>query len=323
MFSQNLKNKQPFATKFFEKAITLNDSKLVHSYMFTGSNICEQYSLALELAKILNCQQGSTLHQSDCTCVNCSWINQNKHPAVTTISPVDFNFDAEGNKTSPSTVIKVEQARYLRNILAKSSNYYRVVIFTNATNESDMALNIRGQYDFAPPINDVEEQRDNWIPLPLNSKVFQRETANTLLKTIEEPNPNIMFCFLTRDKEDIIDTIVSRCQVIPVKPEFKYDDKLFLPDNFEQMFLPKNYNSALMLSESFIIYSKDNAVSISIMLDSVQIYLKNIIISNSNNERLTLQLTQFINNVELAKQRLTSYVSPQSVLDSLFLSLIN
>ncbi len=43
--------------------------------------------------------------------------------------------------------------------------------------------------------------------------MFHSEAANALLKTLEEPAPNITFFFLMRDKEDMIDTIVSRCQL--------------------------------------------------------------------------------------------------------------
>lgn len=40
------------------------------------------------------------------------------------------------------------------------------------------------------------------------------EAQNTLLKTLEEPQDNLKFAIITRDAENIIETIRSRCQLI-------------------------------------------------------------------------------------------------------------
>jgi len=79
MFSEKLKTEQPFATKFFEAALNSKNGKLSHAYMLTGSDPMAQYNLAMRIAKILNCQNNAS---ADCTCTNCNWIKQNRHPAV-------------------------------------------------------------------------------------------------------------------------------------------------------------------------------------------------------------------------------------------------
>lgn len=48
----------------------------------------------------------------------------------------------------------------------------------------------------------------------MNSEKFNSSSANTLLKFIEEPEEGIIGFFLTNNKENIIDTIRSRCQII-------------------------------------------------------------------------------------------------------------
>ena len=55
-----------------------------------------------------------------------------------------------------------------------------------------------------------------------NVGLLQREAANALLKTIEEPPPSVNFILIGRTVEQILPTIVSRCQRIPfriVSPE--------------------------------------------------------------------------------------------------------
>ncbi len=48
----------------------------------------------------------------------------------------------------------------------------------------------------------------------LNSEKFNASSANTLLKFLEEPEDKILGFFITNNKENIIDTIKSRCQLI-------------------------------------------------------------------------------------------------------------
>jgi len=48
----------------------------------------------------------------------------------------------------------------------------------------------------------------------MNAEKFNASSANTILKFLEEPEEGILGFFLTNNKENIIDTIRSRCQII-------------------------------------------------------------------------------------------------------------
>ena len=85
MIKQSLKQKYELSSKFFENAI--NENRLFHSFLFTGQNPFAQYAFALEIARILNCQNGG---DENCECQNCRWIRNNSHPAVMTFSPVGW-----------------------------------------------------------------------------------------------------------------------------------------------------------------------------------------------------------------------------------------
>ena len=50
--------------------------------------------------------------------------------------------------------------------------------------------------------------------LIMNAEKLNLSSANTLLKFLEEPETGILGFFLTNNKENIIDTIKSRCQII-------------------------------------------------------------------------------------------------------------
>lgn len=48
----------------------------------------------------------------------------------------------------------------------------------------------------------------------LDAELLNSSSANTILKFLEEPYDNLLGFFITNNKENIIDTIKSRCQVI-------------------------------------------------------------------------------------------------------------
>lgn len=48
----------------------------------------------------------------------------------------------------------------------------------------------------------------------LNAEKFNSSSANTILKFLEEPEDGILGFFITNNKENMIDTIKSRCQII-------------------------------------------------------------------------------------------------------------
>ena len=111
-----------------------------------------------------------------------------------TISKVDNKPSDDTSKT----VISIDQARMIKNDLLVTSDYHRVLIFCDKDKEG----NLQG----------------------LNQQNFQSDAANALLKTFEEPPSNTTFFFLTKDKSDVITTVVSRAQCFYV-PSMKDEDR--------------------------------------------------------------------------------------------------
>ena len=55
---------------------------------------------------------------------------------------------------------------------------------------------------------------DIYMYILMFSESLNTSSANTMLKFLEEPEENILGFFITNNKENIIDTIKSRCQII-------------------------------------------------------------------------------------------------------------
>lgn len=284
MFKQDLKSKYEFLTSYFEGAIANPSRALAHSILFYGSDISAQYELAQEIARILNCTGDKT---PQCTCINCNWANQNQHPAILTISKMDNKPSDDESKT----VISIKQSNMIKSSLVNSSDYHRVFIFCDKSEEGEI--------------------------LGLNQKNFQAEVANSLLKSIEEPPSNTTFFFLTRDKNDLIETIISRSQsfFIPVfaKPETPQFNEIF--ENYPNLERAKSFDLAQELFEA----SKESSPEE--VLTSIQAQISGIAQANLDNPSLKTKLIKDFETVEFAKKQLHAKLNPLSVFEDLCLNL--
>ena len=92
-------------------------------------------------------------------------------------------------------------------------------------------------------------------------------SANTILKFLEEPEDDIIAFLLTDNRYHVLDTIISRCQVLSLKDDtstYHYDDQLL--DFIDCIIHPKNF------------FIKYNYYVIEVFLDKniVKEYLENI-----------------------------------------------
>lgn len=275
----------PFLTKYFTSGV--NSRKMAHCILFYGSDIEAQYNLALEIARLLNCKG---THTPECGCLNCNWIRENKHPAVLTISKVDNKPVNDNSKT----VISIEQARMIKNDLLVTSDYHRVLIFCDRDKDS----NIQG----------------------LNQQVFQSDAANALLKTFEEPPENTTFIFLTKDKSDMITTVVSRAQSFYV-PSMKDEDKDFsdVKDAME---------GYLELERGEVLDFNDKILELTKMLDAqavftqMQNYIENLLRGNLDNMSLKVKLISDLKAIEQAKKENRLNMNIQTIVETLSFKII-
>ncbi len=282
-----LSDKYPFLTNYFKKGIQnkLNNKgvPIAHSLLFCGNDLESQYILAKEIARELNCTGD---HTNNCQCLNCRWIRENTHPAVLTISKTDNKPADDETKT----VISIKQSEMIKNMLMTTSEFYRVFIFC----DKDENGNIRG----------------------LTPQNFQEETANSMLKIIEEPNDRIMFIFLTSNKEDIISTIVSRSQCFNIskgeRDDFSFES---IKSTFQDYWNFKR-NKVFDISQTLINLTKE--IPADKILEEMQNYILSILKSNPDN----ISFIDDIKQIETAKKEINLGMNPQNVFDNLCLKLI-
>lgn len=282
-----LGDKYPFLTKYFTSGI--NNNSLAHCILFYGSDLDAQYDIALEIARLLNCKGTKT---EECQCLNCNWIRENKHPAVLTISRVDNK--AAGDENKANVNITINQAREIRNNLLITSDYHRVLIFC----DKDKDGNVQG----------------------LNQVNFQADAANALLKTFEEPPENTTFIFLTKDKSDVITTVVSRAQCFYV-PSVGEDSREFsLVKDFMDGYLELERNEVLDFNDKILAVVKENDAEI--VFEQMENYIGGLLKSNIDNRALKVKLIKDLHSVETAQKQSRLNMNIQTIVENLSFNLI-
>lgn len=280
-------DKYPFLTDYFEKGIHSTDKNIAHCILFWGHDIDAQYELALEIARLLNCKNNG---EKDCDCLNCNWIRENSHPAVLTYSKVDNKPSDDDSKT----MFSITQARMIKNDLAVTSDYHRVLIFCDKNSDGNL--------------------------LGLNQTNFSTDAANALLKTFEEPPENTTFFFLTNDITDMLSTVVSRSQCFFV-PSMKDE-----PQNFELVketldgYLELERNEVLDFNDKLLALVHENDVNE--IFTQMQNYMMGMMKSNLNNKLLKIKLLADINAVEKAKREYKLNMNIQTIVENLAFVLI-
>lgn len=312
-----LQNEYNFAFEFFKNAIEKN--KLFHAYLLTGNNNVAKYAFALNIARILNCIGDKT---ENCQCLNCKWIRNNAHPAVMTFSPIDFVH--VNDKGQARENLTVAQARFIKEELAKTSTYHRVLIITNAIEgkEAQEEFKEMGKFDIVAPVqaNQEENLERIWVPKSLTQNIFTTETANTLLKTIEEPFENVTFFFLANSPEDLIQTIVSRCQMVNIPSSINIQKDFSILEKIIKNYPAKDDLTAILMAEHVKALSKEHDLSLGEILELLEGFYGENLQNNLQNPKIYREAVIFLNKLEEAKIQLNRYVNPDSVLENLFLS---
>jgi DNA polymerase III gamma/tau subunit len=253
---------------FFD--LVLERCLLVQSYLFTGNDLNAKYDLAKNLNLYLNCQDDSRHIKGPCEkCLNCKWILEALHPA----SPILLEPELDAKKKT----IKISAIKKLQEILSRSSDYYRVVIFTD-----------------------------------VSSRTLAKESANALLKLLEEKLDRVLFLLFAEYKDEVLSTISSRTQVLalnssdnetPVNLEFR--------DFVERAskILNRQINSNLEIINFIDELLEFEADQLKAFFNELELYSAFCEIFDYS----------LINRIEAARYKLNSFVRAKPVLEDFFL----
>ncbi len=158
---------------------SLQAGRLGHAYLLVGPPHVGKMTLALDLAAAVNCLRLNVPHDGPCgECPPCSRILRGVH--------ADLSVQAVGDDPQVPTRISIRQVREAENFLSITpvEGGWKVIVLDGAETLS----------------------------------AGQSESANALLKTLEEPPERSLLLLLSGAEEAILPTTRSRCRVLTLRP---------------------------------------------------------------------------------------------------------
>lgn len=159
--------------------------RLPHALLLAGQRGIGKFALAKIFAESLLCEQPQDDHRPCGACPACHWLAQGNHPDFRLLQPDALNEESgegeEGGRKKPSQQITIDQVRALDEFLHVGTHRLgqRVVLIHPA-------------------------------------EAMNRATANSLLKSLEEPVANTLFILVSNEYDRLLPTIRSRCQLVSV-----------------------------------------------------------------------------------------------------------
>ncbi|MCK6384223.1 MAG: DNA polymerase III subunit delta' [Rhodocyclaceae bacterium] len=159
--------------------------RIPHALLLSGLAGGGKIVFAQSLAARLLCETAIGLDQACGSCPSCNWLQSGNHPDFRLIEPgsdepVDGETESEDiSAKKKSDQIRIHQIRELDDFLTIGTHRHgrRVIIIRPA-------------------------------------EAMNQTTANSILKTLEEPSLTTLFILVTNNKKRLLPTILSRCQVL-------------------------------------------------------------------------------------------------------------
>jgi DNA polymerase III subunit delta' len=189
----------------------LSSGSVAHAHLFWGGEGVGKDAAAIEFGRALNCP----VNQVDpCgTCASCRKADQLQHPNIRFIValPVGKNEQSgddpvagltEDQITSVQDQMKLKAENPYHRILVPKANFIKINSVRTLRREASLSSFEGGKRIFI--ISHAEEMNP--------------EASNSLLKTLEEPPSDSIFILTTAQKEQLLPTILSRCQLVQFDP---------------------------------------------------------------------------------------------------------
>ncbi len=199
-----------------ELLVKIADEKRVgHAMLFSEEPGYGALPLTLAFVQYLACKnrQGG---DSCGVCPTCNKIQKLIHPDVHFAVPVNTTKKISSDK-KPVTDHFIESWRsaVVSNPYISEEEWYETI----GMEDKKGLISVNEAYEILKKLSLMSYEGGDkfmiiWLPERMN-----REAANKLLKIIEEPAPGTYFFLITQSAGDLLSTVISRCQIINIKPE--------------------------------------------------------------------------------------------------------
>ncbi len=183
------------------------NGKVAHAYLFYGPEGVGKDAMAIEFAKALNCERNRGEACDECK--TCRGIGELAHPNVKLIFKLPLGKN-ETKDDSPIEKLDESEIKLIQEqVKLKAQNPYHRITIPRA---NSIKIN---------SIREIKMEVSHSLLIPgwrviivSEADAMTEQAANAFLKTLEEPNPKTVIILTTANKDKLLPTIISRCQLV-------------------------------------------------------------------------------------------------------------
>lgn len=192
---------------------SVNENRVSHAQLFLGPAGSGSLALAVAYAQYLACEDKSP-DDSCGLCPACRKYQKLVHPDL----HFSYPFFAKHKEDTAITFIEQWRGAFLENPYLSLDNWRNYLEAENKQANINIAEchQIIKKLSFKP-FESAYKILILWLP------EFLDKQGNALLKIIEEPQPNTLFILVAENQDQILNTILSRTQLIKI-PALGYND---------------------------------------------------------------------------------------------------
>jgi len=211
-------------------------NKISHAYIFYGKEGIGKDAVAIEFAKLINCENKINGIEACDNCTSCRQINSLNSTTFKFITALPSGRKETSESDNPVNTLKEDDYNiFLEEIEKKSKdNYYKI----NIQNANDIKISSIRQIKKEIYLTGIKGKKK--IFLISNCDLMNPQSSNAFLKILEEPPGDSLIILTTARLNALLATITGRCQKIRFDPINKDDLTKFL----------LNYNNELNTHEA-------------------------------------------------------------------------
>jgi DNA polymerase-3 subunit delta' len=192
---------------------TIKDNRVSHAQLFLGPEGSGSLALAVAYAQYLSCED--KLPDDSCgVCSSCRKYQKLMHPDL----HFSYPFFAKDKNDTALTFIEQWREAFLANPYL-SLDIWRS--YLDAENKQ-ANINIAECHQIIKKLSFKPFESEYKILILWLPEYLDKE-GNSLLKIIEEPQPNTLFLLVAQNQDQILNTILSRTQLVKI-PALTYDE---------------------------------------------------------------------------------------------------
>ena len=186
---------------------------LAHAILLTGAPGRGGLALALNLARRLHCHAAPDQAKPCGTCPSCQQHDQLQHPDLHFTFPV-------AKPAGKDKALSSDQLDVWRGLLRESGPHFDMQDLRErmALGNKQPFISVHEAADILRRLS-LTAHAGGWkVQIIWGAHLMRVDTANKLLKLLEEPPKKTLFVLLADSTEALLATILSRTQIIPIPP---------------------------------------------------------------------------------------------------------